>query len=244
MRTRTFAALQVVPEARKCRHEGIVLHAFAFLSSQTPSAGHSLLLLPSTDYPLSCTVPPLDSWCLVGRPAQYCCDRGVCPASMLSHCGSNRDAFRDDQRYWVDCDRDRSRIEECEPILMEGCGIEVAVYARHGRDLCGSVWMARQRRQKRSVYVVVVFVGKDVATRPLESPEVNAHRSPYGRKVAWCWCNVCTADNCTCQIWTRQAKRTGINVGECCSTCTCLTLSSQCQARRSPLSPQRPGCPR
>ena len=48
---------------------------------------------------------------------------------MLSHSGSDRDAFCDDQRYWVDCDRDRSRIEECGPILMEGYGIEVAVYA-------------------------------------------------------------------------------------------------------------------
>ena len=48
---------------------------------------------------------------------------------MLSHGGSNGDELCDDQRYWVDCESDWSRIEECETIVMEGCGIEVDVYA-------------------------------------------------------------------------------------------------------------------
>jgi hypothetical protein len=128
----TSTALEIVPQAREGRHEGVVLHALALLPPQSPSARHGLLLLPCAYDALSSAVSSLHCWRLVRGAPQDGCDRRMRPASMLSHRRRDGNTFCDHERYRVDCDGDRSGIEARDCFVECGRDIVVAAGARHG----------------------------------------------------------------------------------------------------------------
>lgn len=128
-RQSTLAALQIVSQARKSRHQRIVLQAFALFPPQSPSARYGLLLFSCADDALSRPVSPLHGRCLVGGAAQDGRNGRMRPAGMLSHRRRDGDTFCDDQSYGVDCDSNGPRAQARDRVLECGRDMVIAVAA-------------------------------------------------------------------------------------------------------------------
>jgi hypothetical protein len=144
LRAPTFAALQVVSQARKRRHQRVVLHALALLPPQSPSAGDSLLLLAGADDALSGPVPPLDSWRLVRGASEDGGDRRMRPSRMLAHGRRDGNTFGDHESYGVDRDGNGASGQARSRFVQSRSRIVFASNARHGG---GDVVAAVRMRQ-------------------------------------------------------------------------------------------------
>jgi hypothetical protein len=128
---RTFAALEIAPEARKGSHQRVVLQTLALLPPQTPSARHRFVLVTAAHDALSCSIPPGEGGRLVRRAAEDGSHRRVSPPRMLAHSRRDGYAFCDHESYRVDSYGDGAGVGTGNGILERVRGSLLALVKGH-----------------------------------------------------------------------------------------------------------------